>query len=133
GQPDDGTEATGATAGTAGAEEAGRPDQAAVPLKTVLCYRLPSVAFGGRQRRGWNLRRFYDSVATAPGPQGIGVTLDGKPIRSPAGRKFAVPGAALAEAIAEEWAAVPAKGEIKPEKMPLTRLAMTGLDRAAEQ
>lgn len=79
------------------------------------------------------MRRFYNSVDTAPGPQGVGVTLDGKPIRSPAGRRFAVPSAALAEAIAAEWAAVPEKGEIKPESMPLTRLAMTGLDRAADQ
>lgn len=79
------------------------------------------------------MRRFYNSVDTAPGSQGVGVTLDGKPIRSPAGKKFAVPSAALAEAIAEEWAVVPEKGEIEPEKMPLTRLAMTGLDRASEQ
>jgi chaperone required for assembly of F1-ATPase len=46
---------------------------------------------------------------------------------------MASPCAALARAIAEEWAAVPDKGEIKPDRMPLTRLAMTGLDRAADQ
>ena len=54
-------------------------------------------------------------------------------VRSPAGRPFTVPTQALARAIAEEWAAVPDKGEIKPDRMPLTRLAMTGLDRAADQ
>lgn len=79
------------------------------------------------------MRRFYKSVDVNSGAAGFAVTLDGKPMRSPAGRPFAVPSQALARAIAEEWDAVPAQGEIKPEAMPLTRLAMTGIDRAADQ
>jgi chaperone required for assembly of F1-ATPase len=79
------------------------------------------------------VRRFYKTVDISAGADGFAVTLDGKPMRSPAGRPFTVPTQALARAIAEEWAAVPDKGEIKPDRMPLTRLAMTGLDRAADQ
>lgn len=79
------------------------------------------------------MRRFYNSVETAPGVGGFAITLDRKPMRSPAGRPFVVPTEALARAIAEEWGGVPEKGEIKPDCMPLTRLAMTGIDRAADQ
>jgi chaperone required for assembly of F1-ATPase len=79
------------------------------------------------------VRRFYKTVDISAGADGFAVTLDCKPMRSPAGRPFTVPTQALARAIAEEWAAVPDKGEIKPDRMPLTRLAMTGLDRAADQ
>jgi chaperone required for assembly of F1-ATPase len=80
-----------------------------------------------------DLRRFYKSVDISAGEAGFAVTLDGKPMRSPAGRPFAVPSQALARAIAEEWDAVPEQGEIIPDRMPLTRLAMTGIDRAADQ
>jgi chaperone required for assembly of F1-ATPase len=80
-----------------------------------------------------DLRRFYKSVDINAGAAGFAVTLDGKPMRSPAGRPFAVPSQALARAIAEEWDAMPQQGEIVPDRMPLTRLAMTGIDRAADQ
>jgi chaperone required for assembly of F1-ATPase len=79
------------------------------------------------------LRRFYKNVDVVAGGDGFAVTLDGKPMRTPAGRAFAVPTEALARAIAEEWDAPAEKGEIKPDRMPLTRLAMTGIDRAADQ
>ena len=52
-------------------------------------------------------------------------------MRTPAGRPLAVPGSALAGAIAEEWAA---QGEtIDREAMPLTRLACTALDLVPER
>ena len=79
------------------------------------------------------MRRFYKSVEIATGPNGHQVTLDGKPIRTPAGRPFLVLAAALARAIAGEWASAPPEGEIKPLQMPMTRLAMTALDRVADQ
>ncbi|MGE0152485.1 MAG: ATP12 family chaperone protein [Reyranellaceae bacterium] len=79
------------------------------------------------------MRRFYKSVEVASGDGGFGVLLDGKPIRTPAGRRFGVPTRALAREIAGEWDGVTEKGEIRPERMPLTRLAMTGIDRAADQ
>jgi len=45
-------------------------------------------------------RRFYDNVATAAAAGGHAVQLDGKPIRTPAGRILAVPTATLARALA---------------------------------
>ena len=71
-------------------------------------------------------KRFYESAEAVEAAGGHGIALDGKPVRTPAGRPLAVPGPALAGAIAEEWAA---QGEsIDRETMPLTRLACTALD-----
>lgn len=55
------------------------------------------------------------------------VRLDGKPLRSPGGSVLASPSAALAEAIAAEWRAQPARLDIA--LAPLTRLLGTALDR----
>jgi chaperone required for assembly of F1-ATPase len=55
------------------------------------------------------------------------VLLDGKPVKTPAGHRLAVPTAGLAEAMAAEWAA---QGEtIVPSSMPLMQLVSTALDR----
>ena len=76
-------------------------------------------------------KRFYESAEAVEADGGYGISLDGKPVRTPAGRPLAVPGAALAGAIAEEWAA---QGEsIDRETMPLTRLACTALDLVPER
>ncbi len=60
---------------------------------------------------------------------GIGVRLDGRPIKTPAKAALLLPTAALAEAIAGEWRAQ--KQDIDPLAMPLTRLANTAIDRVA--
>lgn len=71
-------------------------------------------------------KRFYKTAAAVEASGGHGIALDGKPVRTPAGLPLAVPEAALARAIAEEWAA---QGEvIDRETMPLTRLVCTALD-----
>jgi len=77
-------------------------------------------------------RRFYEMVTIAAGEaghegqNGYRLCLDGKPIRTPGRRTLAAPGAELARALADEWAA---QGEyIDPVKMPLTRLANTIID-----
>lgn len=71
-------------------------------------------------------RRFYDDAAVDEGAGDYRITLDGRNVRAPAGRPLAAPSRALAEAIAEEWAA---QGDvIDPSKMPLTRLANTIID-----
>ena len=76
-------------------------------------------------------KRFYKKAEAAATDGGYGIALDGKPVRTPAGRPLAVAGAALAGAIAEEWAA---QGEtIDREAMPLTRLACTALDLVPER
>ncbi len=57
------------------------------------------------------------------------IQLDGRPIKTPAGRPLAVPSRALAGAIAGEWNA---QGEeIVPATLPLTRLANSAIDGVA--
>ncbi len=70
------------------------------------------------------MKRFYTAVAiTSAG----GITLDGRPVRTPARALLEVPSAALASAIAAEWAA---QGEeIDPRSMPMTGLANAAIDR----
>lgn len=72
-------------------------------------------------------RRIYRAVSTAAQSDGHAVWLDDRVARTPAGQALVLPTAALAEAVAAEWAA---QGEtVQPETMPLTRLAMTAIDR----
>ena len=80
---------------------------------------------------GANPKRFYERAEAVETDGGHGIALDGKPVRTPAGKPLAVPGAALAGAVAEEWAA---QGEeIDRETMPLTRLVCTALDLVPER
>jgi chaperone required for assembly of F1-ATPase len=73
------------------------------------------------------MRRFYEAVGVAPSGQGHGVLLDGRPVRTPAKRPLVVPSAHLAETIAQEWRE---QGDtVRPDAMPLTRLASTAIDR----
>jgi chaperone required for assembly of F1-ATPase len=75
------------------------------------------------------VRRFYRQVAVACLPEGYVVRLDDRVLRSPAGNAFAMPNAALAEAIAGEWRVQGDK--IAPATMPLMQLAATAIDRIA--
>lgn len=76
-------------------------------------------------------RRPYDAVATAPAEGGHGVLLDARPLRAPSGTVLVAPTAALAEAIAAEWRAQPARLDIG--RAPLTRLLGTARDRIPER
>ena len=77
------------------------------------------------------MKRFYKETAIRPGDGGWHVLLDGKPMRTPSKSVLVAPTEVLARAIADEWHAVPEKGEINTAHLPLTRLAATGLDRVA--
>ena len=57
------------------------------------------------------------------------VQLDGKPVRTPGRAPLALPNAALAEAVADEWRAV--GDTLDPRAMPLTGLANAAIDRVA--
>ncbi|WEK42437.1 MAG: ATPase [Candidatus Sphingomonas colombiensis] len=72
------------------------------------------------------MKRFWKDVAL--GADG-GVTLDGRPVRTPGRAPLALPTAALAEAVADEWRAV--DETIDPRAMPLTGLANAAIDRIA--
>lgn len=74
-------------------------------------------------------KKFYTSAGVSEGPDGFGVTLDGKQVRTPGKNVLAAPTRDLAEAIATEW---DAQGEnIDPMSMPLTRLANSVIDGVA--
>jgi chaperone required for assembly of F1-ATPase len=72
------------------------------------------------------MKRFYRDVAVAGGERGFGVSLDDKPLRTPAKAPLAVPTRALAEAIAAEWRDQAA--EVMLSQLALTRLASTAID-----
>jgi chaperone required for assembly of F1-ATPase len=74
-------------------------------------------------------RRFYATVTVTEEPDGFGIALDGRPVRTPARAPLVLPNQALAEAVSYEWAA---QGEhIVPATMVLTKLANTAIDRVA--
>ncbi len=77
------------------------------------------------------MKRFYKEVAVVADDAGYGVRLDGKPVLTPARRPLLAPCAALAEAMAAEWEAQ--KDTIKPDAMPLTRLANSAIDGVSER
>lgn len=80
-------------------------------------------------------KRFYKevSIARLPRPEGAvsyGITLDGRPVKTPKKRALTVPSKDFADAIAAEWAAQDAS--IDPRTMPLTRIANTAIDAVAD-
>jgi chaperone required for assembly of F1-ATPase len=79
------------------------------------------------------MKRFWDTAVAEPEPGGFRVLLDGRPVRLPSGAPLKVEAAALAEAIATEWAAAGGRkgGEMSPADIPLTRLAGTAQERIA--
>lgn len=73
------------------------------------------------------MKRFWTDVAVVAGLDGHAITLDGRPVRTPGRLPLAMPHAALAQAIANEWRAV--KDDIDPRTMPLTGLANVAIER----
>ena len=78
----------------------------------------------------WAARRLYKQATVEAEPEGgFAVALDGRKIKSPAGRLLIAPTRCLAQAIAEEWAGQGDK--IDPLTMPLMRLLCTTIDRVS--
>ncbi len=75
------------------------------------------------------MKRFWKDVAVTNDAGRFGIALDGRPVRTPGRAALAVPNAALAEQIAQEWRDV--GDTIDPAAMPLTGLANAALDRVA--
>lgn len=70
------------------------------------------------------MKRFYADVHVTPD---FGISLDARPVRTPAKAMLLLPTVALAEAVAEEWRV---QGErVNPHSMPLTGLANAAIDR----
>ena len=72
-------------------------------------------------------KRFYRDVMVVARGAGHAVELDGRPLRTPGKLVLVLPSAAMAKAIADEWAAQ--VDLIDPLSMPLTRLANSVRDQ----
>jgi chaperone required for assembly of F1-ATPase len=75
------------------------------------------------------VKRFWKDVGVERGDEGWGLSLDGKPVRTPARASLIVPTQSLAEAVAAEWR--DAAEKVDPRAMPLTGLANAAIDRVA--
>ena len=75
------------------------------------------------------MKRFFDVATPTRAADGFGVALDGRAVRTPAGRSLAVPGEALALAMVGEWAAQGDKIDFAT--MPMNGLANAAIDRIA--
>lgn len=75
------------------------------------------------------IRRIYKTVSVGEEGGQHRLLLDGKPARTPLKRILETPHRALMEAVAAEWDAQ--VEHIHPERMPMTRLLATALDRIA--
>lgn len=81
--------------------------------------------------QGLGPRVFYKKVAVLEtDTKRYAVTVDGATVRTPQRTRLELPTAALAEAVAAEWAAQ--EGRIRPSSMPLTILSSTALDVVPE-
>jgi chaperone required for assembly of F1-ATPase len=77
-------------------------------------------------------KRFYKSATVAEEEAGAySIQLDGRRVKTPAGKALTVPTRGLADAIAAEWNA---QGEtISPARLPLTKLANTAIDAVPDR
>jgi len=75
------------------------------------------------------VKRFWKAAEVTREKDGWGVSLDARPVRTPARAMLEVPSQALAQAIADEWSGV--EGEVDPRALPLTGLANAAIDRVA--
>ncbi|MBF0250563.1 MAG: ATPase [Alphaproteobacteria bacterium] len=80
------------------------------------------------------MKRFYSTAQIAETDGGFAVKLDGRPVKTPAGKPLTLPTAALAQGVADEWNAQgeTVGDEIDPATMPLMRLCGTAIDRIAD-
>lgn len=79
----------------------------------------------------WAAKRFWTTTATVEMPEGYGIELDGRSVKTPAKAALVLPTAAMAAAVAEEWDAQ--EGKIDPSTMPVTRGANAAIDKVATQ
>lgn len=75
------------------------------------------------------MKRFWKTVTVESTDAGLGIALDGRPVRTPGRVPLTLPTPALAQAVAGEWSAV--EDRLDPRAMPLTGLANAAIDRIA--
>ncbi|MFK7746637.1 MAG: ATP12 family chaperone protein [Roseobacter sp.] len=79
----------------------------------------------------WKAKKFWTDVNIRAEPNGFGISLDARPVKTPAKRTLIVPSEDFAQAVAAEWAAQDEK--IDPLSMPFTRSANAALDKVSIQ
>lgn len=79
----------------------------------------------------WKNKRFWTAATATPVDGGFTVTLDDRPVKTPAKRALVMPTLALAEAAAREWDAQ--EGEVDPVSMPITRAVNATIDKVTQQ
>ena len=75
------------------------------------------------------MKRFWTDVAIVEEGGAYGITLDARPVRTPARAMLVLPTESLAKAVAAEWAEQ--GDEVDPRSMPMTGLANAAIDRVA--
>jgi chaperone required for assembly of F1-ATPase len=79
---------------------------------------------------GWGPRRFWTDVSVRPADGGgHALWLDDRAARTPGKLPLVLPTAALAAAVAAEWQAQ--DREIRPQAMPMTRMANSAIEKVA--
>jgi chaperone required for assembly of F1-ATPase len=76
---------------------------------------------------GWAAKRFWTLATAVKADHGFTVHLDARPVRTPAKSAFTLPTRAMAQAAADEWQAQ--AGRVRPETMPVTRMANSAIDK----
>lgn len=71
-------------------------------------------------------KRFYKEASVGPSEEGFRLLLDGRPAKTPGRSALAFPTESLAQAVADEWAAL--DEFIEPLRMPITRIANSIID-----
>ena len=79
----------------------------------------------------WKPKRFWKAATPAPVEGGFTVTLDGRPVKTPAKALLVLPTEGLARLIAAEWDAQ--EDMVAPETMPATRAANSAIDKVQVQ
>ncbi|KIN70633.1 ATP12 chaperone protein [Sulfitobacter noctilucae] len=79
----------------------------------------------------WKAKRFWKEAKAEQSDGGFTVSLDGRPVKTPAKQALILPTRGFAEAVAAEWDAQ--EDVIKPHLMPATKTANAALDKVAVQ
>lgn len=79
----------------------------------------------------WKAKRFWKTATAEACDGGFTVRLDGRAVKTPAKSAFVLPTLAMAQAAATEWDAQ--VKEVRPETMPVTRMANSAIDKVAVQ
>ena len=75
-------------------------------------------------------KRFYKEVSLQELPEGFGLALDDRPVKTPLKKTLMMPSRQLSEAVVQEWERQ--EEHIDPSTMMLTKLCNTALDRVGD-